>query len=106
MATCFGAKKASLLSQYGRIVADDLEVLTDPLHALPPYDAVLLLSPNAASRKDVVQALQPLISSIDNMTIRQANKLVDVDGKSVDTAALFLQEEVRRVRAIRYSTRR
>jgi osmoprotectant transport system permease protein len=90
----------SAYSTDGRIVAYDLTVLTDPLHALPPYDAVLLLSPNAASRKDVVQALQPLIGSIDNNTIRQANKLVDVDGKSVETAALFLQEELRRVRAI------
>jgi osmoprotectant transport system permease protein len=84
----------SAYSTDGRIVAYDLAVLTDPKSALPPYDAVLLLSPNAASRKDVVEALKHLVGSIDDNTIRHANKLVDIDGRGVDEAALFLQQRL------------
>ena len=38
----------SAFSSDGRIAADHLIVLTDPRHALPPYDAVILISPQQA----------------------------------------------------------
>ena len=38
----------SAFSSDGRIAADDLVVLADPRHAIPPYDAVVLLSPQRA----------------------------------------------------------
>ena len=35
----------------GRIAQFDLVVLDDPQHAIPPYDAMLLVSPPAAERR-------------------------------------------------------
>jgi hypothetical protein len=81
----------SAFSTDGRIAAYELTVLDDPRNALPPYDAVLLLSPKAAKDATLIKALQPLIGSIDDDTMREANKIVDVDRKTVREAANFLQ---------------
>jgi osmoprotectant transport system permease protein len=46
-----GSGEADVISAFssdGRIAADDLVVLGDPKGALPPYDAVILLSPKRA----------------------------------------------------------
>jgi len=75
----------------GRIAGFDLAVLEDPLEALPPYDAVLLLSAEAAGRADLVRALAPLIGAIDDDAMRAANRLVDVDGRGIGEAALELE---------------
>jgi osmoprotectant transport system permease protein len=84
----------SAYSTDGRIAAYDLVVLKDTRQALPPYDAVLLLSAEAARREDVVEPLGALIGSINDRTMRQANKLVDLDRVSVDSAAGFLQNHL------------
>jgi osmoprotectant transport system permease protein len=63
----------------GRIPYYHLEVIGDPEGALPPYDAVLLLSPNAARRPELVEALRPLIGAISVEAMRQANLHVDVE---------------------------
>jgi osmoprotectant transport system permease protein len=72
----------------GRLAAYDLTVLDDPRGALPPYDAVLLLGRDVAD--DVRAALSPLIGAIDDNAMRQANRLVDVDGRPVSEAARYL----------------
>jgi osmoprotectant transport system permease protein len=77
-------------SSDGRIAAFDLLVLEDTKQAFPPYDAVLLLSPRASANEVVVNALQPLIGSIDDEAMRQANMVVDVEGDSVGAAAAML----------------
>ncbi len=74
----------------GRIAAYDLLVLKDPKHALPPYDAVLLLSPRAAANPRIFEALKPLVGTIDNARMRQANKAVDLDGKAIPLVARTL----------------
>lgn len=74
----------SAFSSDGRIVAFDLVVLDDPLSAFPPYDAVLLLSRSAGSRSGVVDALTPLVGGLDDATMREANRKVDLDGRPVD----------------------
>jgi osmoprotectant transport system permease protein len=61
----------------GRIPYYRLEVLRDPEGALPPYDAVLLLSPEAAKRPDLVAALCPLVGAVSLDAMRQANLRVD-----------------------------
>jgi osmoprotectant transport system permease protein len=81
----------SAFSSDGRVSAFDLVVLDDPLKAFPPYDAVLLLSRNAARRPAVVAALVPLIGSIDDTQMRGANQRVDVDGRSIAEAARGLE---------------
>jgi osmoprotectant transport system permease protein len=73
----------SAFSSDGRIAADHLVVLTDPRHALPPYDAVVLISPQRAHDQRLLAALRPLIGAIDVATMRAANYSVDrADGKA------------------------
>jgi osmoprotectant transport system permease protein len=64
-------------SSDGRIDAFDLVVLPDRKRALPPYDAVLLLSPRAAALPEVVEALRPLLDHVSPERMRHANLLVD-----------------------------
>jgi osmoprotectant transport system permease protein len=64
-------------SSDGRIAADHLTVLKDPLHALPRYDAVLLLSPRRAADPVLRAALAPLLGAIPIGLMRQANYQVD-----------------------------
>ena len=42
----------------GQIAAYDLVVLDDPRHAIPPYDAILLLSPRRANDAKLIAALK------------------------------------------------
>jgi osmoprotectant transport system permease protein len=65
----------------GRIPYYQLEVLKDPEGALPPYDAVLLLSPEAARRAQLVEALLPLVGAVSLDAMRQANFRVDGEEK-------------------------
>jgi osmoprotectant transport system permease protein len=85
----------SAFSTDGRIAAFDLLVLDDPLQAFPPYDAVALLSAGAGKRPRLVAALQSLVGSIDDEHMRKANKLVDLDGRSLEEAARFLSQSIR-----------
>lgn len=64
-------------SSDGRIAADHLTVLGDPLHAIPPYDAVLLLSPRRAADPVLRAALAPLRDAVPIALMREANYLVD-----------------------------
>jgi osmoprotectant transport system permease protein len=57
----------------GLIAKYDLVVLDDPRHAIPPYDAIVLLSPKRASDQALRAALQPLLGAIDIATMREAN---------------------------------
>jgi osmoprotectant transport system permease protein len=74
----------------GRIPAFALRVLTDPRRAFPPYDAVLLLGPEAGRDRRVIDALAPMVGAIDAETMRRANQIVDVDRGSLDAAVAFL----------------
>jgi osmoprotectant transport system permease protein len=81
-------------SSDGRIAAQGLVVLDDPLHAIPSYDAVLLLSPRRATDELLRHALAPLIGKISVEPMRQANFMVDrdTDKASVPEAARFLAQ--------------
>jgi osmoprotectant transport system permease protein len=82
----------SAFSSDGRIAALDLVTLADPRHALPSYEAVLLVSPRRAGDARFLGALRPLIGAIPIERMRQANLMVDrdVDKKSPDEAARWL----------------
>jgi osmoprotectant transport system permease protein len=66
-------------SSDGRIAADNLLVLPDPRNALPPYDAVVLISPQRAGDGRLIGALKPLIGKINADVMRRANLSVDRD---------------------------
>ncbi|MEM6334741.1 MAG: glycine betaine ABC transporter substrate-binding protein [Planctomycetota bacterium] len=74
----------------GRIAAMGLVVLPDDRGALPPYDAVLLLSARAAAEPGVVARLQRLAGRIDAATMQEANRRVDIEGESVEAVAGWL----------------
>jgi osmoprotectant transport system permease protein len=86
----------SAFSSDGRIAELDLLVLGDPKRALPPYDAVVLLSPRVAGAAAVVRALEPLIGAIPVERMRQANQWVDrdEDKRTPEQAAAWLLEFV------------
>ena len=69
----------SAFSSDGRIAADKLVVLTDPKGALPPYDAVILVSPQRAGDQRLLSALKPLVGSIPVSAMQAANYSVDRD---------------------------
>ena len=69
----------SAFSSDGRIAADRLVVLQDPKGAIPPYDAVVLISPRRAGDARLRAALKPLIGAIPVEAMRAANLSVDRD---------------------------
>jgi osmoprotectant transport system permease protein len=67
----------SAFSSDGRIAQYNLKILADPKQALPPYDAVLLVSPRFAHDEKLLAALKPLIGAIDLKSMQRANLMVD-----------------------------
>jgi osmoprotectant transport system permease protein len=80
----------------GLIAKYDLAVLTDPKHAIPPYDAVLLIAPKRGSDQALRTALQPLLGQIDIAAMREANlRSTGGDGASSPQAvARWLWERI------------
>jgi osmoprotectant transport system permease protein len=78
----------------GRIKAYKLQLLKDDKEVFPPYDAILLVSPEAARRPGFVDSLKPLIGAIDLETMQEANRRVDEDHESPRLVAAWLLERV------------
>jgi osmoprotectant transport system permease protein len=57
----------------GLIAKYDLVALDDNRHAIPPYDAIVLLSPKRSGDQVLRAALQPLLGKIDISAMREAN---------------------------------
>jgi osmoprotectant transport system permease protein len=91
MYPAIAAGEVDVISAYstdGRIAAQDLVVLEDPREALPPYDAVLMLSPRATrERPELVRLVERWANRITAEEMRAANRAVDLDGSSVGDAA-------------------
>ncbi len=80
----------------GLIAKYDLVVLDDPKHAIPPYDAIVLLAPKRADDQALRAALQPLLGNIDIAAMREANlRAAGGDGaSSPDAVARWLWEKI------------
>jgi osmoprotectant transport system permease protein len=80
----------------GLIAKYDLVVLDDPKHAIPPYDAIVLLSPKRAGDQTLRAALTPLLGSIDIAVMREANlRAAGNDAtSSPDAVARWLWEKI------------
>jgi osmoprotectant transport system permease protein len=83
-------------SSDGRIAAERLVVLDDTKHVIPPYDAVILLSPRRAEDARLVGALKPLVGAIPVEAMRRANYAVDGRGETPARAAAALAREIGR----------
>jgi osmoprotectant transport system permease protein len=79
----------------GRIAQHQLVVLDDPKHVIPPYDAVLLVSPKRAGDQALLAALAPLADAISVTAMREANLRASSGGASVTEAARWLWSEIR-----------
>src|ERR1700737_5646219 len=80
----------------GLIAKYDLVVLDDPRHAIPPYDAIMLLAPKRAGDQALRAALQPLLGKIDIAAMREAHlRAAGGDGASPPAAVLrWLWEKI------------
>jgi osmoprotectant transport system permease protein len=78
----------------GQIAAHDLVVLEDPKHAIPPYDAILLLSPKRADDQKLIAALTPLIDAIPVGLMREANARASNGDTAADAVAKWLWEKI------------
>lgn len=79
----------------GRIEKYGLVLLRDDRGVLPSYDAILLVSAQAAAKPGFVEALQPLVGdggAINDAAMQQANRQVDVEGQSPRWAGMRLLE--------------
>ena len=84
----------------GLIAKYDMVVLADPRGAIPPYDAILLVSPQKANDKALLAALEPLIGAIDVELMRAANLRASggENGATPEDAARRLWEEAQKRR--------
>ncbi|MBI1330358.1 MAG: ABC transporter permease subunit [Alphaproteobacteria bacterium] len=84
-------------SSDGRIAQYDLQLVTDTKSALPPYDAVLLVSPRHANDGKLLSALEPLVGAIDLSSMQRANLMVDreKDKKTPEQAADWLESVIK-----------
>ena len=83
----------------GRMAQTDLIVLGDPRQAIPPYDAVLLISPRRLNDEALRSALRPLIDAIDVNTMREANlRASGGSNASPGEAARWLWREIQKRR--------
>jgi osmoprotectant transport system permease protein len=80
----------------GQISTYDLVVLADDMHAIPSYDAILLISPKRAGDEKLIAALRPLIDSIDVASMRAANARASNGNETPDGVARWLWDEVRK----------
>jgi osmoprotectant transport system permease protein len=80
----------------GLIAKYDLVVLDDSKHAIPPYDAIVLISPKRADDQTLRAALTPLLGAIDIATMREANLRASGNDatSSPDAVAKWLWEKV------------
>ena len=72
----------------GRVAQYDLVVLDDPRHAIPPYDAIVLIAPRDANDLALAEALRPLIGAIDVTLMREANLRATAGGEDTSPAAV------------------
>jgi osmoprotectant transport system permease protein len=80
----------------GRIAQHDLVVLEDPRQAIPPYDAILLIAPRRAADTGLIEALRPLVDTIDIDLIREANLRAATNSSPEEVAGWLWEEILRR----------
>jgi osmoprotectant transport system permease protein len=78
----------------GQIAQFDMTVLDDPKHVIPPYDAILLLSPRRANDDKLIAALTPLLNAIPVSAMREANAKA-AGGMSADAVASWLSNHIK-----------
>ncbi|MBM88674.1 MAG: ABC transporter permease [Gammaproteobacteria bacterium] len=97
MYTAVDERQVDVIAAYtsdGRIAAYDLLILEDPRNAVLPYDSILLASGSAAENTVFMKAMEALINKISDEEMRQANRIVDVDGRPISDAVNYLKSVI------------
>jgi osmoprotectant transport system permease protein len=82
-------------SSDGRILEHRLTLLSDPKSALPPYDAILLISPKHARDTELIRPLRALIGKLDLALMQRANLMLDRDKRTPEDVAKWLADHIR-----------
>ena len=94
MYTAVDERQVDLIVAYttdGRVAAYDLLLLEDSRNTIIPYDAFLLASSTAAQNLVFVETMQALIGNISEDNMQEANRMVDLAGRSISEAVAYLQ---------------
>lgn len=83
-------------SSDGRIAQYNLILLADPKSALPPYDAVLLVSAKRARDTKFIAALKSLVGKLDLSLMQRANLMVDRDRRTPEEVAHWVESQIGR----------
>jgi len=97
MYTAVAEGQVDLITAYttdGRVAAFDLLLLEDPRNAMLPYDSFLLASSIAAQNPRFRETMESLVNNISDAEMQQANRIVDVDGGSINDAVAYLQSVI------------
>ena len=79
----------------GRIDAYNLKIIADPRNSLLPYDGMLIASASAAKNPLFLEIVGGLVNRISDETMREANRIVDVNGGSISDAVNYLRSMIR-----------
>jgi osmoprotectant transport system permease protein len=85
----------SAYSSDGRVDQFALRTLADPRQAIPPYDAILLISPKRIGDAAFIDVLRPLVGAIPVEIMREANRRSS-EGASVEETARWLAAKIGR----------
>ena len=86
----------SAFSTDGRIVAFELRLLEDDRRVIPPYDALVLVGPEAAgAHAELVPALRKLEGVLDESAMQHLNLEVDAEGRTPREVARALLERLK-----------
>jgi osmoprotectant transport system permease protein len=93
------AGEVDVVSAYtseGRVAQFDLVILDDPKHAIPPYDAILLVAPRDAGDRALIDALRPLVDAVGVDLMRDANLRATHGGadSSPEAVARWMSEQI------------
>ena len=76
----------------GRIAQFGLRVLDDTRQAIPPYDDVLLISPKRVRDTALLDALRPLVGTLDVGLMREANRKAQAE--TPEAIARWLRDKI------------
>ena len=77
-----------------RVDLYDLAIVEDDQGALPPYDAIIIVRKEFIENEELMKIFKVLEDRIDTGTMRQLNKLYDIDKKeAADIARDYLLEQ-------------
>jgi osmoprotectant transport system permease protein len=92
------AREIDVISAYtsdGRVAQFDLQTIDDDRGAIPPYDAIVLVSPKRAGDTALMTAIAPLLNAINVDAMREANRRVSGEASETpDAAAHWLWEKI------------